>query len=102
MAESGAAGLTYDVITAQTLLASSGKCWSYLIALCRPDSQVPLVRCVNTRPHIPRHRATAPPMRPDPMTPTTRRPREVDTSRHFCPHATCEYRGDRRGRLRLH
>jgi IS1 family transposase len=32
-------------------------------------------------------------MRPDPMSPTTRRPRQVDTSRHFCPHATCDYRG---------
>jgi hypothetical protein len=32
-------------------------------------------------------------MRPDPMFPTTRRPRQVDTSRHFCPHATCDYRG---------
>jgi IS1 family transposase len=27
------------------------------------------------------------------MPPTHRRPREVDTSRHFCPHATCDYRG---------
>jgi hypothetical protein len=26
-----------------------------------------------------------PPMRPDPMPPTNRRPREVNTSRHFCP-----------------
>jgi IS1 family transposase len=32
-------------------------------------------------------------MRPEPMSPTTRRPRQVDTSRHFCPHATCDYRG---------
>jgi IS1 family transposase len=32
-------------------------------------------------------------MRPDLMSPTTRRPRQVDTSRHFCPHATCDYRG---------
>jgi len=27
------------------------------------------------------------------MTPTNRRPRQVDTSRHFCPHAGCAYRG---------
>src|SRR5881397_482876 len=33
------------------------------------------------------------PVRPDPMSPTNRRPRTVDTSRHFCPHAGCRYRG---------
>src|SRR5215831_17354064 len=27
-----------------------------------------------------------PPVRPDPMPPTHRRPRTVDTSMHFCPH----------------
>jgi hypothetical protein len=27
----------------------------------------------------------APPVRPDPMPPTNRRPRTVDTSMHFCP-----------------
>jgi IS1 family transposase len=27
------------------------------------------------------------------MPPTHRRPREIDTSRHFCPHAGCDYRG---------
>jgi IS1 family transposase len=27
------------------------------------------------------------------MPPTNRRPREIDTSRHFCPHAGCDYRG---------
>jgi len=27
-----------------------------------------------------------PPVRPAPMPPTTRRPREIDTSMHFCPH----------------
>ena len=32
-------------------------------------------------------------MPPDPMVPTHRRPREVDTSRHFCPHSDCAYRG---------
>jgi IS1 family transposase len=34
-----------------------------------------------------------PPIRPDPMPSTNRRPREVDTSRHFCPHGHCAYRG---------
>ena len=33
------------------------------------------------------------PVRPDPMPPTHRRPRRVDTSHHFCPHAGCDYRG---------
>src|SRR5499426_1762834 len=27
------------------------------------------------------------------MPPTNRRPREVDTSRHFCPHRHCDYGG---------
>src|SRR5688572_7413822 len=30
---------------------------------------------------------------PDPMPPTHRRPREIDTSLHFCPHTGCDYRG---------
>ena len=34
-----------------------------------------------------------PPVPPDPMALTHRRPREVDTSRHFCPHSDCAYRG---------
>ena len=34
-----------------------------------------------------------PPAPPAPMPATNRRPREVDTSRHFCPHAGCDYRG---------
>jgi len=34
-----------------------------------------------------------PPVRPDSMPPTNRRPREIDTSIHFCPHAGCAYRG---------
>jgi hypothetical protein len=37
--------------------------------------------------------ALAPPLRPDPMLPTHRRPRTVDTSMHFCPHTECAYRG---------
>ena len=37
---------------------------------------------------------TAPaPVPPEPMPPTHRRPRQVDTSMHFCPHAGCRYRG---------
>jgi hypothetical protein len=35
----------------------------------------------------------APPRRPDPIAPTNRRPRTVDTSMHFCPHPDCDYRG---------
>jgi transposase-like protein len=27
------------------------------------------------------------------MPPTNRRPREIDTSQHFCPHLGCDYRG---------
>jgi IS1 family transposase len=34
-----------------------------------------------------------PPVRPDPMPCTHRRPRTVDTSMHFCPHSHCDYRG---------
>lgn len=34
-----------------------------------------------------------PPRRPDPMPETTRRPRTVDTTMHFCPHLGCDYRG---------
>jgi IS1 family transposase len=37
--------------------------------------------------------APAPPRRPDPIPPTNRRPRTVDTSMHFCPHTECDYRG---------
>jgi IS1 family transposase len=39
------------------------------------------------QPHVPA------PVPPDPMPPTNRRPRKVDTSQHFCPHAGCRYRG---------
>src|SRR5215475_5951282 len=35
----------------------------------------------------------APPPRPELRPSTNRRPRTVDTSRHFCPHLNCEYRG---------
>ena len=33
------------------------------------------------------------PVPPAPLPPTNRRPRTVDTSRHFCPHTECDYRG---------
>jgi IS1 family transposase len=39
------------------------------------------------------HPTSPPPVPPDPMAPTHRRPREVDTSMHFCPHSECAYRG---------
>jgi hypothetical protein len=51
------------------------------------------------RPHCAacEHDATHPqgpsPMRPDPMPPTHRRPCEIDTSMHFCPHVGCDYQG---------
>jgi transposase-like protein/IS1 family transposase len=34
-----------------------------------------------------------PPVPPDPMPSTNRRPRAIDTSMHFCPHSHCDYRG---------
>src|SRR5712691_4077826 len=37
--------------------------------------------------------ALAPPVRPDPMPPTNRRPRTVDTALHLCPHTDGAYRG---------
>ncbi len=43
--------------------------------------------------HEAAHPKAPPPVRPDPMPPTHRRPRTVDTSRHFCPHTGCRYRG---------
>src|SRR5499425_491920 len=43
--------------------------------------------------HEATHPKLPPPVPPEPMPPTHRRPRTVDTSRHFCPHAGCRYRG---------
>ena len=34
-----------------------------------------------------------PPVRPEPMPPTHRRPQAIATARHFCPHTGCDYRG---------
>ena len=39
------------------------------------------------------HAKRPPPVPPDPLPSTNRRPREIDTSRHFCPHAGCRSRG---------
>jgi hypothetical protein len=41
----------------------------------------------------PMHPTPRPPMPPDPVPSTNRRPREIDTSMHFCPHGGCRYRG---------
>jgi len=43
--------------------------------------------------HDATHSQVPPPRRPEPMPPTNRRPCAIDTSRHFCPHAGCDYRG---------
>jgi hypothetical protein len=43
--------------------------------------------------HDANHPQVPPPQRPEPMLPTHRRPCAIDTSRHFCPHAGCDYRG---------
>src|SRR6516165_7506196 len=43
--------------------------------------------------HEAAHPQAPPPVPPEPMPPTHRRPRTVDTSRHFCPHTDCDYRG---------
>lgn len=39
------------------------------------------------------HPKVPPPLPPDSMAPTHRRPRAVDTSRPCCPHSDCDYRG---------
>src|SRR2546427_1175932 len=43
--------------------------------------------------HDANHPPGAPPMRPELMPSTNRRPCDIDTSMHFCPHAGCHYRG---------
>jgi hypothetical protein len=43
--------------------------------------------------HETNHPTPPPPCRPDPIPPTDRRTRVIDTSLHFCPHAGCAYRG---------
>jgi IS1 family transposase len=49
----------------------------------------PCALCEREAPHA----YEPPPEPPEPMPPTHRRPRTVDTSQHFCPHAGCRYRG---------
>jgi transposase-like protein len=39
------------------------------------------------------HPKAPPPVPPDPVPLTNRRPHTVDTSMHFCPHTACNYRG---------
>jgi hypothetical protein len=39
------------------------------------------------------HSTVPPPLPPAPMPSMNRRPREINTSQHFCPHAGCDYRG---------
>ncbi len=39
------------------------------------------------------HPPLPPPAPPEPMLPTNRRPREIDTSQRFCPHLSCDYWG---------
>ena len=43
--------------------------------------------------HETNHPEPQPPRRPVPLAPPTRRPRVIDTSKHFCPHAGCAYQG---------
>src|SRR5262245_29281488 len=42
--------------------------------------------------HETSHPTPPPPVPPAPRSPTTRRPRQVDPSRHFYPHEGCDYR----------
>jgi len=50
-------------------------------------------RCAACEEGVHRH-TQAPPATPPPLTVSTRgRPRQVDTQRHFCPHACCAYYG---------
>jgi transposase-like protein len=43
--------------------------------------------------HEATHPKVPPPVPPAPVIVAKRRPRQVDTSMHFCPHAGCAYRG---------
>lgn len=43
--------------------------------------------------HAATHLQAPPSLCPDAMPPRNRRPCAIDTSRHFCPHADCAYRG---------
>jgi IS1 family transposase len=52
---------------------------------CKP----PCAACEQAHEHVPQL-PSCPPLR---IVPTRGRPRQVDTSQHFCPNATCDYRG---------
>ena len=49
----------------------------------------PCAACEQAHEHVPQL-PSCPPLR---IVPTRGRPRQVDTSQHFCPNATCDYRG---------
>ena len=49
----------------------------------------PCAACEQTHEHVPQP-PRCPPLR---IVPTRGRPRQVDTSQHFCPNANCDYRG---------
>jgi len=64
----------------------------------RPNDPQPFAGLAH-KPHCPLgvheadHAPPLRPVRPDPMPPTNRRPREVDTALHVCSHVGCDYRG---------
>src|SRR5713101_9083129 len=49
----------------------------------------PCAACEQAHEHVPQPPGCPPPR----IVPTRGRPRQVDTSWHFCPHPTCAYRG---------
>ena len=49
----------------------------------------PCAACAQAHAHGPQPPGCPPPR----LVPTRGRPRQVDTSSHFCPHANCDYRG---------
>jgi hypothetical protein len=49
--------------------------------------------CEHVPEHVPEHAPQPPGCPPPRMVPTRGRPRQVDTSHHFCPHPDCAYQG---------
>src|SRR5215831_1340561 len=49
--------------------------------------------CATCEPAAQEAAAPPPPTPPPPITSNRGRPRQVDTSQHFCPHPNCDYRG---------
>jgi IS1 family transposase len=49
----------------------------------------PCAACEQAHEHVPQPPSCPPPR----IVPTRGRPRQVDTSQHFCPNANCDYRG---------